>query len=180
MLTQQGDKFTDYPNGIRAKVVSCLVESLCQESAKACKSGAVPLDILSFGDPNPAAWSNYPQVLTQQFGPVPGTQPAHSSALIDQVEGVVGKFEHAKRIHHMKFHAVADLLGCGLGACVLDKLEARVHADQQGAGWRGFRQLNEPAASSTADIEHAREARRVGLLWQHAPHPGGEHVILDL
>src|SRR6202022_3406944 len=110
ILLQQMRQFAGQAIPGGGKKVPCLVECLEQEVQETREGWTVTHSYrLGFGDPNHSTRAAHTLVLLQEFAPIPGAQPADRSAMIDQVEETLGKFEHPKRVHHMKLYAVADL-----------------------------------------------------------------------
>src|SRR5437588_224654 len=158
----------------------CLIERITREFIDAYQGWTATLcNERGFRDADYPTWSCDAPVLTEQPRPIPGTQVAHAEALIDQIKIVIGKFEQTQGVHRVKLNPITNLLGFGLGTCILYHPATYVHSYQVGQRWVGPGCFNEPTPGPAADIEHPLKDRRVRLLWEHSAHARGSHLILD-
>src|SRR5579884_2609568 len=93
-----------------------------------CRAGAFGTNIDLCKADHPA-WLADALGLLQQFGPLPGADPALGETHVHQIKKAGWKFEHAQGIHDHKLDPVTHLVSLGLSACIVQHFAADVDAE---------------------------------------------------
>ena len=86
IVCEQTREFAGSSIGRLSKEVPGLKAGLPQQPGKRIERRTVALDQIAFGQAKHSANGRHAPVFVQQFGPVPGPQPALPEALIDQIK----------------------------------------------------------------------------------------------
>ncbi len=177
---EQARQLAGHARFLRAKQVPGPVKSLLPNGKQARQGRAGALaNGLAFGNADHPASASDALVFDEEFEPIPGAQKAPAQALVDQVKRLGREFQRLERVHSHKLHAVLQAQGTCLSSRVLDHFAVHIDADQGLDGRIRLCGFDEPAAGTTAHIEHPAKARWIGLLWQHTAHVSGDELLLD-